>query len=72
MAKEEGIRLSGVVIEILPNATFRVQVDDMAKPVFAYIGGKLRMHSINILLNDRVQLEFSPYDMTKCRIIFRN
>ena len=71
MAKEEGILVVGEVIEVLPSATFRVRVENMPNPVFAYISGKLRTNSINILLGDTVTLEISMYDLTKGRIIYR-
>ncbi len=60
----------GTVIEALPNATFRVRLED-GKEVFAYISGKMRIHRIRILVGDRVKMEFSPYDDKKGRIIQR-
>ena len=71
MAKEEGIRLEGRVTEILPNATFRVALDDMDRTVFGVISGKMRQHNIKILMGDRVEIEFSPYDLTRGRITRR-
>ena len=71
MAKEDSIRCEGKVIELLPNAMFRVQLEGSQNIVLAYLGGKLRQHSINILLGDPVLLEMSPYDLTKARIVFR-
>jgi translation initiation factor IF-1 len=71
VAKEETIRVTGQVVELLPNATFRVRLDEMNSTIMAYLGGKLRQHSINILLGDNVVLEMSPYDLTKGRVVYR-
>lgn len=71
MAKEEAIKLEGAVIEILPNAMFRVQLDDIEKPVIGVISGKMRQHNIKILLGDRVEIEFSVYDFARGRIVRR-
>ena len=71
MAKEEGIRVEGEVIEILPNATFRVQIEQSATPVIGVISGKMRQFNIKVLLGDRVEIEFSPYDLTRGRIVRR-
>lgn len=71
MAKEEGIRVEGEVIEILPNATFRVQIEQSATPVIGVISGKMRQYNIKVLLGDRVEIEFSPYDLTRGRIVRR-
>lgn len=70
MAKEEGLKLDGVVTEVLPNAMFRVKMpgDNL---VIGYISGRMRKHDIKILLGDTVELEFSPYDLTKGRIVRR-
>ena len=70
MAKEEGIRLDGKVVEVLPNATFRVTLDS-GSTVMGYISGKMRKHDIKILLGDTVEVEFSLYDLTKGRITRR-
>ena len=70
MAKEEGITLVGKVIELLPNATFKVQLEN-GTTVMAYLGGKLRQFKININLGDNVDLEFSPYDLKRGRITYR-
>ncbi len=70
MAKEELIEFEGTVLESLPNAMFRVQLDNGHK-VLAHISGKMRMHFIKILPGDRVTMEFSPYDVTRGRIIHR-
>ena len=71
MAKEETVSLEGTVEEILPNAMFRVLVDGMEKPVIGVISGRMRMHNIKILMGDRVEIEFSTYDLTKGRITRR-
>lgn len=71
MAKEESIAVEGKVIETLPNAMFRVELDNGHR-VLAHISGKMRMNFIRILPGDRVMLELSPYDLTKGRITYRN
>ena len=71
MAKEEPLQVEGTVTESLPNATFRVELENGHK-ILAYISGKMRMHFIRILPGDKVTMEMSPYDLTKARIIYRN
>jgi translation initiation factor IF-1 len=71
MAKEETLSLEGTVEEILPNAMFRVVIDGMEKPVIGVISGRMRMHNIKILMGDRVEMEFSPYDLSRGRITRR-
>ena len=70
MAKEEAIVMEGTVVEPLPNATFRVELEN-GHVVLAHISGKMRMHYIRILPGDRVQVELSPYDLTRGRITYR-
>jgi translation initiation factor IF-1 len=70
MAKEETIQVEGKVLEPLPNAMFKVELDN-GHVVLAHISGKMRMHFIKILPGDRVTLELSPYDLTRGRIIYR-
>jgi translation initiation factor IF-1 len=70
MAKEEAIEVEGVVLEALPNAMFRVALDNGHK-VLSHVSGKMRMNFIRILPGDRVKLELSPYDLTRGRITFR-
>jgi translation initiation factor IF-1 len=70
MAKEEAIQVEGRVVEPLPNAMFRVELDNGHR-VLAHISGKMRMHFIKILPGDRVTVELSPYDLTRGRIIYR-
>ena len=71
MAKEEGIRLEGLVLEVLPNATFRIKLDDADSVVLGVISGKMRQHNIKVMLGDRVEIEFSPYDLSRGRITRR-
>lgn len=71
MAKEEAITVIGTVLETLPNAMFRVELENKHK-VLAHVSGKMRMHFIRILPGDKVTLELSPYDLTKGRIIRRD
>lgn len=70
MPKEDAIEVEGVVVEPLPNAMFRVQLDNGHK-VLAHISGKMRIHYIRILPGDRVKVELSPYDLSRGRITFR-
>ena len=70
MAKEEGLKIDGVVTEVLPNAMFRVKMPNDSI-VIGYISGKMRQHDIKILLGDTVEVEFSPYDLSKGRITRR-
>lgn len=70
MAKEDVIEIEGTVIEPLPNAMFRVELENGHK-VLAHISGKMRMNFIKILPGDKVRVELSPYDLTRGRITFR-
>ncbi len=70
MAKEDLIELDGTVKELLPNATFRVELDN-GHEVLAHTSGKMRKFRIRVLAGDRVTVEMTPYDLTKGRIIFR-
>jgi translation initiation factor IF-1 len=70
MPKEEAIEVEGVVVEALPNATFRVELPNGHK-VLATVCGKMRMHFIRILPGDKVKMELTPYDLTRGRITFR-
>ena len=71
MAKEEAVPAEGTVIDKLPNALFRVRLDAGEHEVLAQVSGKIRKHSIRILLGDRVSVEMSPYDLSKGRITYR-
>ena len=70
MPKEETIQVAGSVLEALPNAMFRVELENGHK-VLAHISGKMRMHYIRILPGDKVQVELTPYDLTRGRITYR-
>ncbi len=70
MVKEEAVEVEGTVIEPLPNAVFRVELENGHK-VLAHISGKMRMHFIRILRGDKVKVELSPYDLTRGRITYR-
>lgn len=72
MPKDDVLKMTGVVNEVLPAAMFRVQLDDTRQIVLAYLGGRMRQHSIEILQGDRVELELSVYDLTKGRIVYRH
>ena len=71
MAKEDVIEVEGIVEEALPNATFRVKLQDNDHTILAHISGKIRMHFIRILPGDRVLVQLSPYDVTRGRIVYR-
>ena len=70
MAKQEPIKQDGVILEALPNAQFRVELDN-GHELLAHISGKMRMYYIKILPGDRVAVEMSPYDLSKGRITYR-
>ncbi|MBI3936296.1 MAG: translation initiation factor IF-1 [Betaproteobacteria bacterium] len=70
MAKEETIQMQGEIIETLPNATFRVKLEN-GHVVLGHISGKMRMHYIRILPGDKVMVELTPYDLARGRIVFR-
>jgi len=70
MVKEKCIEMQGKVIQSLPNATFRVELEN-GYEILAHISGKIRMHFIRILPGDRVKVEISPYDLTQGRIVYR-
>ncbi len=70
MPKGEAIEVTGMVLETLPNAMFRVKLDNGHK-VLAHISGKMRMHYIKILPGDKVKVELSPYDLSRGRITYR-
>ncbi|AWM74081.1 MULTISPECIES: translation initiation factor IF-1 [Lactobacillus] len=70
MAKDDVIEVKGKVIDTLPNAMFKVELENGAE-ILAHVSGKIRMHYIRILPGDRVTVELSPYDLTKGRITYR-
>ena len=71
MSKQDNIEIEGVVVEALPNAAFKEQLEN-GKVILAHISGKLRMNYIRILPGDKVTVELSPYDLTKGRITWRS
>jgi translation initiation factor IF-1 len=71
MTKEESIEVEGTVLEPLPNAMFRVELDNGHK-ILAHVSGKMRMHFIRILVGDKVKVQLSPYDLTRGRITYRH
>ena len=71
MAKEDVIKMEGVVGEVLPNTQFRVQINGFERPVLANLSGRMRQNNIKVLEGDVVELEFSPYDLTRGRITRR-
>ncbi|MEW5798268.1 MAG: translation initiation factor IF-1 [Bacteroidota bacterium] len=70
MSKQDAIKVDGVITETLPNASFRVKLDN-GHEILAHISGKMRMHYIKILVGDKVTVELSPYDLSKGRITYR-
>ena len=70
MSKEDVIQMAGEIVENLPNATFRVKLEN-GHVVLGHISGKMRMHYIRILPDDRVVVELSPYDLSRGRIVYR-
>lgn len=70
MVKKEKIEVEGTITETLPDASFRVRLDDGRK-VLAHVAGKMRIYRIRILAGDRVKVELSPYDETRGRIVYR-
>lgn len=70
MSKEDLIKIEGSVVEILPNAIFKVLLEN-GHTILAHLNGKMRKHNINIFIYDKVSVEMTPYDLSKGRIIFR-
>jgi translation initiation factor IF-1 len=70
VAKEDLIQVEGFVEEVLPNAMFRIRINENHK-IVAVISGRMRQHKIQILQGDRVRVEMSPYDLTKGRVVYR-
>ena len=70
MVKEKNIEVDGTILETLPNAMFRVELEN-GHEVLAHVSGKMRMHYIKILPGDKVQLELAPYDLSRGRVTFR-
>ena len=71
MAKQDAIELEGTVVGVLPNATFRVEIEN-GHTVLAPLGGKMRQHRIRVLAGDLVKVEVSPYDLSRGRITYRH
>jgi translation initiation factor IF-1 len=71
LSKEDVIKMEGMVAEVLPNTQFRVKVENFEKPVLANLSGRMRQHNIKVLMGDTVEMEFSPYDLTRGRITRR-
>jgi len=71
MPKQDAIELEGTVVEVLPNATFRVEIEN-GHTVLATLGGKMRQHRIRVLAGDLVKVEVSPYDLSRGRITYRH
>jgi translation initiation factor IF-1 len=73
LAKEDIIEVTGVVTDVLPNAFFKVKLDDMEdKEIICYLSGKMRKFTIKVILGDQVEVELTPYDLTKGRITRRH
>ncbi|MCH9608933.1 MAG: Translation initiation factor IF-1 [Chlamydiales bacterium] len=70
MAKEDSIRIEGVVLELLPNMNFRIKLEN-GREVNGHLCGKMRMRNIRVLVGDTVTVEMSPYDLSKARIVYR-
>lgn len=70
--KDEFVTALGIVDEVLPNATFRVTLKETKHKLIAYLGGRLRQNNIKVLMGDEVEVEMSPYDLSKGRITYRN
>ena len=70
MPKEDNIEVEGKIVETLPNAMFKVELEN-GQVILAYVSGKMRMHFIKILPGDKVTMELSPYDLTRGRITYR-
>lgn len=68
--KEELVKVQGIVTEVLPNTSYRVKLDNNAI-IFAYAAGKMKIHSIKVIVGDKVDVELSPYDLTKGRVVYR-
>lgn len=70
MPKEDTLKFTGMVKEVLPNAVFKIQLENN-HIILCHISGKIRKNNINVLLGDKVEVEMTPYDLTKGRIIYR-
>lgn len=70
--KDDVIKMDGEVVDVLPGTTFRVKLDGVDKEIICYLSGKMRQFKIKVLLGDKVEVEMSPYDMDKGRIVLRH
>lgn len=70
MSKAEVLKFTGVITEVLPSAKFRIELENGHK-ILGHVSGKIRKNNINILLGDKVEIEMTPYDLTKGRIVYR-
>lgn len=71
MSKESAFKMEGEIIDVLPNATFKVKLIESDLVVLTYVSGKMRQHEIRILMGDKVDVEMSPYDLSRGRIVRR-
>ena len=71
MSKDDNITLTGTVVEVLPGATVRVRLNENNKEIIGYISGRMRQNNIKVLMGDDVEIEVSPYDLTKGRVTRR-
>jgi translation initiation factor IF-1 len=71
LSKDDVIKMEGVISEVLRNTQYRVQLENFEKPVLASLSGRMRQNNIKVLAGDVVELEFSPYDLTRGRIVRR-
>ena len=71
MAKEDFIKMEGVIVEALRNTTYRVQIENFEAPILATLNGRMRQNNIKVLAGDVVELEFTPYDLSRGRITRR-
>jgi translation initiation factor IF-1 len=71
LAKEDVIKMEGIIAEVLPNTMYRVKIENFEKPILANLNGRMRMNNIKVLEGDVVELEFSPYDLGRGRIVRR-
>lgn len=70
MAKVENIIMNGTVTDLLPNALFKIELEN-GEPILGHLAGKIRIHDVKIIKGDKVRVEISPYDVSKCRIVWR-
>lgn len=71
ISKEDVIKLEGKIVDVLPSTTYRVKLENFEKPVLATLSGKMRQNNIKVINGDTVDIEFSPYDLTRGRIVRR-